>query len=268
MFFLPSLVFWPSSIGKEAVMMLSLGASAYGAARILERRGRGWICLLAGAALGSMIRPHVSVVVFAALAVAVVFRRRRGQSPVLATFGRLVTIVVLVAAMAFTLGRAVNTLLPNTPATSTSEGIGELLDKAESGTDTGGSEIDRPSPNSPLEYPAAVVSVLFRPTIFEADSGAGVVAALETTALLLLLALSWKRLRNVPAMAFRRPYVLFCLVYTGIFVFAWSSFANLGALARQRVQVWPFLLLLLTLPRVLPPSGRSVTPRTNRVGAR
>ena len=57
--------------------------------------------------------------------------------------------------------------------------------------------------------------------------------------------MSWKRLRNVPAIAFRRPYVLFCIVYTGIFAFAWSSFANLGALARQRVQVWPFVLLLL-----------------------
>ena len=46
-FFLPSLVFWPSSIGKEAVMMLSLGLCAYGAARILERQGWGWICLAA-----------------------------------------------------------------------------------------------------------------------------------------------------------------------------------------------------------------------------
>ena len=70
--------------------------------------------------------------------------------------------------------------------------------------------------------------------------------------MLALCAVSWKRLRNVPAMAFRRPYVLFCLVYTGIFAFAWSSFANLGALARQRVQVWPFVLLLLALPIVVP----------------
>jgi hypothetical protein len=187
---------------------------------------------------------------------------------VLATFGRVLTVVILVGAMAFTLGRAVNTLLPNSPTTSTSAGIGELLDQAQSGTESGGSEIDRPSPNSPFEYPAAVISVLFRPTIFEANSGAGAVAAIETTVLLLLFALSWKRLRNVPAMAFRRPYVLFCVVYTGIFAFAWSSFANLGALARQRVQVWPFLLLLLALPRVLPPSDRSVARRADHLVAR
>ena len=78
---------------------------------------------------------------------------------------------------------------------------------------------------------------------------------METTIALALCAVSWKRLRNVPSMALRRPYVLFCLVYTGIFAFAWSSFANLGALARQRVQVWPFVLLLLALPVVVPASA-------------
>ncbi len=88
------------------------------------------------------------------------------------------------------------------------------------------------------------MSVLFRPTILEADSAGNVVAAVETTLVLALCVVSWKRLRNLPTMAFRRPYVLFCLVYTGIFAFAWSSFSNLGALARQRVQVWPFVLVL------------------------
>ena len=34
-FFLPSLVFWPSSIGKEAWMMFSLGIAVYGVAKIL-----------------------------------------------------------------------------------------------------------------------------------------------------------------------------------------------------------------------------------------
>ena len=98
-------------------------------------------------------------------------------------------------------------------------------------------------------------SVLFRPTILEADSAGNVVAAVETTLVLVLCAVSWKRLRNVPAMAFRRPYVLFCVVYTGIFAFAWSSFSNLGALARQRVQVWPFVLVFLAASdRGAPPS--------------
>ena len=142
-----------------------------------------------------MVRPHVPVVVLAALAVAVVFRRRRSQPPVLGPVGRIVTIVVLMAAMAFVLGQAVDRLLPNSEATSTTEAVGELLDRAESGTDGGGSQIDRPTPNTPLEYPGAVLSVLFRPTILEADSAGNVVAAVETTLVLALV----RRVVEAPA---------------------------------------------------------------------
>ena len=42
----------------------------------------------------------------------------------------------------------------------------------------------------------------------------------------------------------------FTAVYTAVLTFAWSAFANLGALARQRVQAWPFLLVLVVMPLV------------------
>ena len=35
-FFMPSLLFWPSSIGKDAIMVFALGIAAYGGARVLE----------------------------------------------------------------------------------------------------------------------------------------------------------------------------------------------------------------------------------------
>ena len=215
-FFLPSLVFWPSSIGKEAVMMLSLGVCAYGAARILERQGWGWICLAAGRRAG-LHGPAPRPGRRARRA------RRRGRVPPASQ----------PAAGPRTGGphgdrrgpdggdgvRARPGGRPPAPAVGggrrTTEAVGELLDRAATGLDEGGSEIDRPSPNNPLEYPGAVFSVLFRPTILEADTAGNVVAAAETTLVLALCVVSWKRLRNLPAMAFRRPYVLFCIVYTG-----------------------------------------------------
>ena len=39
-FFLPSLLFWPSSIGKEAWMMCTLGPAAFWAAKLLAGIGR------------------------------------------------------------------------------------------------------------------------------------------------------------------------------------------------------------------------------------
>lgn len=264
-------------------MLLSLGLCAYGAARLLERRAGGWVVLAAGLGLGYLVRPHVPVVVLAALAMAILFRPRRGRQPVFGPLGRIVTVVVLMAAMAFALSEAVDRFLPErntqTGVELSSEvsvdSVGELLDRAESGTSDGGSEIDRPSPNNPFEYPAAVFTVLFRPTILEAGSAGNTVAALETTFILALAVVGWRRLKNIPATAFRRPYVLMCVVYTGIFTFAWSSFANLGALARQRVQVWPFVLLLLAVPaaasRVGPSRGArtgSAAPATKRAVGR
>jgi hypothetical protein len=249
--FLPSLVFWPSSIGKEALMLLSLGCSAYGAARILERYRGGWLALAAGLGLAWMVRPHVGVVVLAALVIAVLFRRRPGHRPIFGPVGRVVTVALLVAVLAFGLGRAVDRLLPLRSESTGVEAVQEVLDRAETGTDEGGSQIDRPSPNSPVEYPSAVFSVLFRPTIFEAHTSGTTVAALETTLILALLLVGWRQVRTAFRSAFRQTYILFCIVYTAIFTLAWSSFANLGALARQRVQVWPFVLILLALPAAL-----------------
>ena len=155
------------------------------------------------------------------------------------------------AAMAFVLGQAVDRLLPQTRRRrATTEAVGELLDRAETGTDEGGSEIDRPTPNTPLEYPDAVFSVLFRPTILEAGRPATSSPRSRRRPRRALV----RRVVEAPAQpagdGVPAAYVLFCIVYTGIFAFAWSSFANLGALARQRVQVWPFVLLLLALPMV------------------
>jgi hypothetical protein len=44
----------------------------------------------------------------------------------------------------------------------------------------------------------------------------------------------------------RQPYVLYCLIFTMAFIVAFSSFNNFGILVRQRAQLFPFFLVLLT----------------------
>ena len=46
----------------------------------------------------------------------------------------------------------------------------------------------------------------------------------------------------------RSPYLAFCVSYVLLFVVAFSSFGNFGILTRQRVQVFPFFLVLLAVP--------------------
>jgi hypothetical protein len=44
------------------------------------------------------------------------------------------------------------------------------------------------------------------------------------------------------------PYVAFALVYSAGFIIAFSSIANFGILVRQRVQLLPLYVVLLSIP--------------------
>ena len=46
-FFLPPLLFWTSDVSKEAIMTFLLGLTAYGCARILAHKGRGYLVVIA-----------------------------------------------------------------------------------------------------------------------------------------------------------------------------------------------------------------------------
>ena len=57
----PTMVFWPSSIGKDCWLLFTLGIASLGAAKVFARRPGGYTLLLVGLLLGSFVRPHVSL---------------------------------------------------------------------------------------------------------------------------------------------------------------------------------------------------------------
>jgi hypothetical protein len=98
-----------------------------------------------------------------------------------------------------------------------------------------------------LVLPAAV-TVLYRPFIFEAGNIQAVAAAVEGSFLLYVTLARSRPIRAGLRRMRRTPYVAFALVYTGLAIFAFSSIANFGLLVRQRVQLLPFMLVLLCVP--------------------
>ena len=73
----PSLVYWGSSIGKEAVVGFFLGLTAYGAALVLARRGRVWFgtMLITIGLIGSAYpRPHFAAIWAGAIVIALASR--------------------------------------------------------------------------------------------------------------------------------------------------------------------------------------------------
>jgi len=95
-----------------------------------------------------------------------------------------------------------------------------------------------------VQFPAAAVTVLFRPFPFEAGSAVALIASLEGLVLLVLLVRSVPRWRLVP----RIPYAVFAATYTVLFIFAFSALSNFGILVRQRTQLLPLVLVIAALP--------------------
>ena len=242
-FFLPSMLYWPSSIGKESWLMLFVGVTALGAAKFFAQQ-RGALALLATGAFGTaIIRPHIAVLLFSALIVAQLFRPASTQvTGILSKFAAL----LVMGAAAWVLATQSAELLGTDDITFQS--VTESLEMAGGRTTQGGSEFTPVPVDSPLGFPAAALTILFRPLPWEAGNAQMLVQSLEGLFLLGLTLAAWPRLRRLPSVLRRNPYVVFAVVYAIAFIVAFSSFANFGILARQRVLMLPFFLVLLALP--------------------
>ena len=246
--FLPSLLYWPATIGKDALMMLGIGLGAYGIACLFRSRTSGLLSLAVGLAIILSIRPHVALIMFVGLVFAVLVRRAPARNFAVPVF-RILGVVALIALGLFLMSRASSYLDKSFNTTSSS--FGQQLDLTQQRTaETEAGSAFTPVPvRSPIDIPLAVATVMFRPLPFEAKSFATLLSAAEGMLLLGLLWISRRRLRSIPRMIRTTPYVAFCIGYLFAFTIAFSRFANFGILARQRVQALPFLLVFIALPK-------------------
>ncbi|WP_371495619.1 hypothetical protein OG871_08620 [Kitasatospora sp. NBC_00374] len=266
-FFLPSLLFWPSSIGKDAWMMLCLGLTTYGVARLLERRFGAFVCIAVGSLGTAMVRPHVTVLAGAGLSVAYVLRKRPQQVSALGPLRTVLSVVVMGAGVMLML-QQVSTFFGTEGANGDS--LNHVLSETSRRTSQGSSMINSAPPEdaapqfslNPAGLPMAVISVLFRPFPFEASNIQNLIQSIECFALLIMFIRSWPHLRQLPRLFLQRSYIAYSVVYTLLFCWAFSTINNMGILSRERVQVLPLFLVLLAVPR--PESSRSATVRRSR----
>jgi hypothetical protein len=264
LFLLPSMLFWPSSIGKEAWMLFTLGLAAFGTARLLT--GRPWRGMaLAGVAmwLAAIVRAHVSGMVVLGLVVAYLFARPPRRLGALGPAMKMVALAALLVVAVGLLGRTQSYLLEK--GIDPQDGVTGVLAETGRRTSQGGSGFEAPSTGASLaKLPFAAVTILFRPFLFEVHNAQAAITALESTLLLCLVLARrraiWQAVRHLR----RYPYVAFILVYSALFVVAFSSIGNFGILARERTQLLPFFLVLLAVPasRTRP----AVTPAPTRDG--
>jgi hypothetical protein len=104
----------------------------------------------------------------------------------------------------------------------------------------------KPTPGSVLRHsPAALLTGLFRPWVWEAHTFFQVLVAIENMLLAVLMFMSLRHLRTLPVSP-HRLLVLSIVVYTVLLcVFLTLSTPNFGTLSRYRVGFLPFLVLLV-----------------------
>jgi hypothetical protein len=257
LFFLPSLVFWPSSIGKEAWMMFTLGIGAYGIAKILDRgMWSGLPLALSGMWFAGMVRPPMAALAGVSLGAAVVTRKSRMELRELGPVIKGASIVVVAVLAVALVGRADRFLRDS--GIDTNQGVTSALDDVSDRTALDNSAYVPSILNSPQRAPIAVVTVLFRPFIFEAHNLQARLAAIEGTILMLICLVRFRWGFAALGSLRSQPYVVFCLVYSALFIVGFSSFANFGLLARERVQLYPLFLVLFSIaPASIGPIGRN-----------
>jgi hypothetical protein len=241
-FFTPTMVFWPSSIGKEAWLVFSLGVAAYGAARVLRRAPFGYLTAATGGAAAFLVRPHMGALFALAFAGAFVlrFRDRSVRQTAAAWLLGLLVIGVGAGYVAVNFGEELPRIHGAEEATFDS-----VAEETIRRTTTGGSEFDSRPVRNPVDFLHAAVTVPFRPFPTEGHNRQAQLAGLEGVLLFGLILLSLPRLTALPRAVLRQPYVAMATAYTIGFIIAFSNVGNFGILTRQRAQLLPFLFVIL-----------------------
>lgn len=252
LFLMPSLLYWTSDASKESIMLLSLGVATYGVARVLARRGGGFLFLALGIGIGVTTRPNELALLLVAFTVAIVLRQRvrRPQSLlVLRRIGTAAFLIVVLAVSGSLTAKFLHSANGASVTSLSSLGKGNSAGQGQSSALAAGfGSSNVPYHSDPLYYPEDIYEVLFDPLPVTAHSGTQLIAAGENMTVLILILISLRQLRCIPRIARVRPYVMVCTVYTLGFLYAFAALGNEGLIVRERTLLFPFMLVLLCLP--------------------
>jgi hypothetical protein len=253
----PSLWYWPSSVGKDAIVLMGLGLAVAG---FVGRRGRiEWFLMALGVFLVFAIRPQVAAVVILSLVLAHWLSLGNEWTPRKVVQG----LAILACGLA---GIRLSMAYIGVGGFDV-EGVQGYMEHTSARAAEGDSAIDNVEVGL-IGVPLALVNILTRPFLWEAHNPMALLSALEIAA---LWGIVWYRRRNfMTALRSWRsdrllqvavPFILIYAVTLGMLI------VNLGIIARQRIFLFPFLFLLL---EAVPARGQNEAkrgpPKTSRPG--
>lgn len=262
---IPTVAFWSAGIVKESVAISTLCLLVCAMQLVNGRRMIGGAVLGAAAATAlALVKPYLLFTFVLSLGAWFYARRaiaRSGRVSVRPVYALIAT--ALAVGGVYGLGL----IFPSFGVENLSDGLSR---QQELGVGAGGgsySELIEPGARSlagQLAYaPLALLSALFRPTLFEVRNGLMAINAVETTAALWLFVRPiWKRGPQVVWRAIvSDAFLVFCAIFVASFGIAVGLVtSNLGTLSRYRMPLMPFFAVFVLVADAHTRRVRGATP--------
>lgn len=226
--FLPSVSFWSSGLGKDALSFMATGLALWAALELNRRT------ILMAIAVGVMllVRPHIASIMMLGLIVGLLFQGKTSPMKKI-----LITVVAVFAAAIMV------------PFALEYAGVGEAddatalisyVESRQAANMEGGSSVDIAA----MSLPMKLFTYLFRPIIFEARSIFSLAAAIDNLILLYLFVTGGRiLLRGRQAISLGNRTFLWTYSLLTWLILALTT-ANLGIAMRQKWMFTPMLIFL------------------------
>lgn len=254
----PSVIFWSSTLLKETLALIGIGAAVFGLSRIREGRvPSGAALTIFGVYVVGLFKSYILFPMAFALGVYMYWSRASLRQ------GVRVRPIALVggAALVFVLLTGLGELFPRYSVENVAESIEQQQIAAAS--TAGGSDYRSASPDQGprgtagliADAPLTIITSLFRPFLFESRSAMMLVNSLEMTAILYFVVMAFVRTGRVELLrwALRSPDILASLAFVISFSLAVGlATTNLGTLSRYRLPMMPFYIYVVASAHALP----------------
>ncbi len=230
LFFLPSFHFWTVGVGKDSLILFSLGVFCYSLVYVRKYA----LILIISLGLIYMVRPHILILLLVSFAFGYLTSSKLTGYKKILSFAVLISLLIIVLPRVFSYANI----------------DGYDLDSVFTRFDKQAESLSRPNVGSSIDissysYPMKFFTFLYRPLFFDARNALYLVVSVEN---LILLGLTFKLLFWKPIRVFRKSPLIFkgflMFIVFGTLLFS-SILSNLGIILRMKTMFLPGFVLFL-----------------------
>lgn len=229
--FLPSVSFWSSGLGKDAISFMAVGLALFSALNLSKHI----ILMVVAIILMLLVRPHMAGLMVMGLTIS--FMLQKGVPLISRVVLGGISLGVIAVLIPFALNYA------GVGENVDADQLGEYIDKRQGYNTQGGGGLDISSMSLPMQ----LFTYMFRPLPYEAHSIAALLASLDNIILLYLFVFGFYSLikkRLSPELELHNRTFMWCYAFGAWIILAMTT-ANLGIAMRQKWMIAPMLIFLL-----------------------